>query len=114
MIHFYDDHQSLVSQIPVGFMKDVEHWKVYENAQHRGDYSVIVCKGGLCFVGKARRNLIDSYSRRVGYGLSLRRALIKVVKHLKGRAFPDFLISDELVGRESKKACQTMTSSLGL
>ena len=103
-MYFYDEHKYLVELLQVydsmeddrkpvrSRIKDVEHWRLWlckptypfqdcsTDKDCSTDVSVLVLEDGSCYIGMAKLNPIDVYNHKIGYGLSLKRALIEAVR----------------------------------
>ena len=117
-MYFYPEHKYLVDLLTEereNKIKDTEHWRNYSIKQSsRGKYSyiaecsedvsVVVLEDGACYIGVARQNPCDNYDHKIGYGLSLKRALQEAVrdqdfKNRRMKTGGDFRVPTELKQR---------------
>lgn len=103
-------------------LHDVEHFRIHPdspvgfntnsrlNQNAPQNIAVVVLKSGACFVGHSLCSRSDQYNHKIGYDQSLLRALRRARwadggRHGEPGYEPDFMVDNELVGRDLRHAC---------
>ena len=117
-MYFTKPHDWYVQQLGHD-LKDIEHFRIHPkfpdlfNNDKRYNQSapqhvaVVVLTNGHCFVGRANTSNSDIYNHKIGYTLSVSRALKKAVNPFhqggfawRGLTAPDFIVDNELECKE--------------
>ena len=103
------EHKRLATKIGP-HLKDIEHFIVRGGwgSRQPAHLAVAVDYSGMCFVGRAHANTkLDQYVRRIGYVMSVGRALRKMADYLGPHGHvADFYVPTEMEGVALLDACR--------
>ena len=101
------EHKRLATKIG-SHLKDIEHFVVHRRKRPPIHLAVAVDYGGQCFIGRAQAHTeLDTYIRRIGYVLSVGRALRGMADYLgPDEHAADFYVPTDMEGVALRDACR--------